>query len=249
MRMKIVVPIAALCAVLAAVAFAEMSKPATAPHHPSIGSEMGDMSSLSGKVTETMNGGGYTYVCLEKNGVKTWVAMPQTKVTVGQTLAVQPGQVMQNFRSKTLNRTFDSIVFSGGPAGTGVAPAAQAGAAVGSGPQATPLDKNIKVGKAAGPNAFRISEIYAKRSKLDKKEVTVKGKVVKVSKAIMQRNWVHLQDGSGDQKKGTHELVVTSQDLPAVGDVVTAKGMFAKDKDFGAGYLYPAIIENAKISK
>jgi hypothetical protein len=65
----------------------------------------------------------------------------------------------------------------------------------------------------------------------------------------MQRNWVHLQDGSGDQKKGTHELVVTSQDLPAVGDVVTAKGTFAKDKDFGAGYLYPAIIENAKISK
>ncbi len=69
---------------------------------------------LSGKVTETMNAGGYTYVCLEKNGQKTWVAMPMTPVKVGQELALQPGAVMNNFTSKTLNRTFDSIIFSAG---------------------------------------------------------------------------------------------------------------------------------------
>ncbi len=70
--------------------------------------------SLSGKVVETMNSGGYTYVCLEKNGQKTWVAMPQTTVKVGQELSCKPGMVMPNFKSKTLNRTFDSIVFSEG---------------------------------------------------------------------------------------------------------------------------------------
>ena len=69
---------------------------------------------LSGKVVETMNSGGYTYVCLEKGGQKTWIAMPQTKVTVGQEVACKPGMVMPNFTSKTLNRTFDSIVFSEG---------------------------------------------------------------------------------------------------------------------------------------
>ncbi len=69
---------------------------------------------LSGKVVETMNSGGYTYVCLEKNGQKTWVAMPQTKVAVGQEVTCKPGMVMPNFTSKTLNRTFDSIVFSEG---------------------------------------------------------------------------------------------------------------------------------------
>jgi hypothetical protein len=71
-------------------------------------------SALAGKVVETMNSGGYTYVSLEKNGKKTWVALPETKVKVGQEIACQPGGEMTNFRSKTLNRTFESIIFSGG---------------------------------------------------------------------------------------------------------------------------------------
>jgi len=70
--------------------------------------------SLSGKVVETMNSGGYTYICLENNGKKTWVAVPETKVTVGQKVTCQPGGEMNNFTSKTLKRTFDSIIFSNG---------------------------------------------------------------------------------------------------------------------------------------
>jgi hypothetical protein len=71
--------------------------------------------SLSGKVVETMNAGGYTYVALEKNGQKTWVAIPASVIKVGQEMTFQPGMEMKNFTSKTLNRTFDSIIFSGGP--------------------------------------------------------------------------------------------------------------------------------------
>jgi hypothetical protein len=69
---------------------------------------------LSGKVVETMSSGGYTYVCLENSGNKTWVAVPQSTVKVGQNLTCQPGMEMKNFTSKTLNRTFASIIFSGG---------------------------------------------------------------------------------------------------------------------------------------
>jgi hypothetical protein len=69
---------------------------------------------LSGKVVETMNSGGYTYVCIENSGRKTWVALPDTKVTVGQMIACQAGGEMKNFTSRTLNRTFDSIIFSPG---------------------------------------------------------------------------------------------------------------------------------------
>jgi hypothetical protein len=69
---------------------------------------------LSGKIVETMNAAGYTYVCLENNGKKTWVAMPMTQVKVGQQVSCQPGSVMNNFTSPTLKRTFESIVFSGG---------------------------------------------------------------------------------------------------------------------------------------
>jgi hypothetical protein len=71
---------------------------------------------LSGKVIETMDSGGYTYVCLEKDGKKTWLAVPQMKVVKGSEMSFQPGVEMSNFKSKTLNRTFESIIFSGGPA-------------------------------------------------------------------------------------------------------------------------------------
>lgn len=107
----------------------------------------------------------------------------------------------------------------------------------------------IHVDKATGPGAYTVAELHAKGAALDKKEVTVRGKVVKVSSSIMNRNWVHLRDGSGDAAKGTHNLVVTTQDAPSVGDVVTAKGVLAKDKDFGAGYVYAVIVEDATVKK
>ena len=107
----------------------------------------------------------------------------------------------------------------------------------------------IKVDKAKGADAYTVSETYEKAGKLDKKTVSVRGKVVKVSKGIMGKNWVHLQDGSGDSGKGTNNLVITTQDVPKVGDVVTAKGILYKDKDFGAGYLYKVIVEEATLKQ
>jgi hypothetical protein len=107
----------------------------------------------------------------------------------------------------------------------------------------------IKVEKAKGADGYTVSETYEKAGKLDKKTVVVHGKVVKVSKGIMGKNWVHLRDGSGDAGKGTNNLVVTTQDAPTVGDVVTAKGTLYKDKDFGAGYKYQVIVEEGTVKK
>jgi hypothetical protein len=112
-----------------------------------------------------------------------------------------------------------------------------------------PAGKNVKVEKAAGADAHTVGEIFAKRKALDKKTVVVRGKVVKVSAGIMGANWIHVQDGTGDAKKSTHDLVVTSQDLPSVGDVVTLKGILSMDKDFGAGYRYDVIVEKASIQR
>ncbi len=129
----------------------------------------------------------------------------------------------------------DALAFGnmpGGGSGAAKAPAA-----------ATP----IKVEKAKGADGYTVSEAFEKAGKLDKKTVVVRGKVVKVSKGIMGKNWVHLQDGSGDPGKGTNDLVVTTQDSPKVGDVVTAKGTLYKDKDFGAGYQYKVIVEDATV--
>ena len=117
-RSTLVVAVCVLCVVIASgcdktkkdvpvPASATQAQPAaTMPQPPAI--------SLSGKVVETMNSGGYTYVSLEHDGKKTWVALPATPVKVGQEVTCQPGMEMKNFTSKTLNRTFASIIFSGG---------------------------------------------------------------------------------------------------------------------------------------
>jgi len=257
MKRSGILVIALIMTIGAGAAYASPEKSATTPavKKPSVKTEKDDSNAgLSGKVVETMDAAGYTYVCLEKNGKKTWVAVSQTKVVVGSNMTFQPGAEMQNFTSKSLNRTFDSIIFSGGPVASGTAPAGHPATsapqgATGSKAQTASLDKSVKVEKAAGPDAYTVAEVYAKRSALDKKTVAVKGKVVKVSQAIMGKNWVHIQDGSGDQQKGTHNLVATSQDMASVGDIVTITGTFAKDRDFGAGYLYKAIVEDAKVQK
>jgi hypothetical protein len=200
--------------------------------------------SLSGKVVETMNSGAYTYILLEKNGNKTWAAVPHMKVEKGQKISLLPGALMENFRSSTLNRTFDKIYFSAGPAST----PGQEVTTGSKGKVVIPTEK-ITVEKASGPNAYTIAEIYKNISRLDKKEVVVRGKVMKVSAQIMGKNWLHIQDGTGDVKKGTEDLVVTTQDRPAVGDIITVSGTIAKDKDFGSGYKYKAIMEDAHIKK
>lgn len=93
----------------------ELPVPAAAPQaQPAANMQQPPAISLSGKVVETMNSGGYTYVSLENNGNKIWVAVPATVVKVGQDVVCQPGMEMKNFTSKTLNRTFASIIFSGG---------------------------------------------------------------------------------------------------------------------------------------
>lgn len=201
---------------------------------------------LSGKVVETMNSAGYTYVCLEKNGKKTWLAVPETKIALGQNMSFRPGSEMVNFESKTLKRKFDKIIFSAGPVAQKVNKGSMP---VGSKSKVVAVTEKISVEKASGENAYIIADVYKNRNNLNNKNIVVRGKVVKVSEGILQRNWIHLQDGSGNRKKGTHNLVVTSQGLASVGDIITVRGTVYKDKDFGGGYRYDVIVENAGIKK
>ena len=205
---------------------------------------------LKGKVIQTIDSGGYTYVLLDRNGAQLWVAMPVTKVSAGDEVSIVPGVEMRNFTSNTLKRTFDRIIFSSGMAPKeGGAVNAQASSMLSSRPYGEIEKKNVNVEKAHDPNGYTVSEIYEKRAALNGKPVVVKGSVVKVSTGIMGKNGIHLQDGSGAQEKDDFDITVTSQDQPVAGDVVVARGTLFVDKDFGAGYRYTAIIEDAKIQK
>ena len=106
-----------------------------------------------------------------------------------------------------------------------------------------------KVAKATGADGRTVAEVWAQKAQLKEKSVTVRGQVVKFSPGIMGKNWIHVRDGSGAAEKNDHDLTVTTLDETKVGEVVTVKGLVRVDKDFGAGYAYPVIVEDAKITK
>jgi len=103
------------------------------------------------------------------------------------------------------------------------------------------------VEKADGENSYTVAEIFEQAKELDGKKVRVRAQVVKFNSNIMGRNWLHLQDGSGDPMQNTHDLVVTTSDELSSPKVITVEGVVAADKDFGAGYTYVVIVEDSTI--
>ncbi len=99
---------------------------------------------------------------------------------------------------------------------------------------------------AEEPTQKTVEALNVEKAQLGGKQVQFKGKVVKVNNGIMNKNFLHIQDGTGG--KGNNDVTVTSMQTAAVGDQVTIVGKVALNKDFGAGYIYPLIIEDAAIS-
>ncbi len=100
---------------------------------------------------------------------------------------------------------------------------------------------------AADPVKKSVAELYLEREQLKGQQVQLQGKVVKVNNGILNRNFIHLQDGTGE--KGSNDVTVTSQDTAQVGDQVRVVGTVTLDLDFGSGYTYPLIVEKASITK
>ena len=100
---------------------------------------------------------------------------------------------------------------------------------------------------AADAAVKTVAAVYQEMAELSGKSVQVEGQVVKVNNGIMGRNFVHVRDGTGDQN--SNNLIVTSKDTAAVGDQVVISGLVKLDRDFGSGYLYPLLVEDATIAK
>jgi hypothetical protein len=203
--------------------------------------------SLTGEVLETQTVDGYTYLRLKTAQGETWAAVPTIAVKKGAQVTIDNASTMLNFESKTLKKTFDKIVF-GQIAVPGAKTAAAHGAApAGGGNGLTP--KVAKVAKATGPDARTVAEVVAGRATLTGKAVLVRAQVVKVSLDILGKNWLHLQDGSGSPADGTNDILVTTKDSAAVGDIVSARGTVRTDVTLGAGYAYAVLVEDASVRK
>lgn len=209
---------------------------ATAPSAPHTGAAAAQP--RVGAVVETMNAGGYTYVKLDLGGEQVWAAGPETKVAVGDRIQLVTGTTMMSFHSNTLDRTFDRIEFV--PALPREGEAVAAPSAVTGAPAAPAV---VTEAIAPAPGGQAIAATLAGAKALAGKPVTVRGKVVKFNAGILGRNWVHLQDGTGDLT-----LTTASTAAPLVlGDVVVMRGTMALDQDFGGGYRYPVLVQDAAI--
>ena len=211
---------------------------------------------MTGEVLETLAAPPYIYVRLKTDQGETWIAAPQTEVAVGEMLQVSEAMEMKSFKSKTLGREFKSVYFASSVAklGSGQKPAGHAGMAKPAGhpggarPKAAPGVVPKAVAKAGGEAGRTVAEVHSQRAALKGKQVVVRGTVLKFNGGIMGRNWLHVQDTTGDAAAGTNDLTVTTADSARPGDVVTVTGTVATDKDFGAGYAYAVLIEQAKVA-
>ncbi len=267
MEMKKIIPLIALVALVSSGCKDDKAKGpeggAKAPesiHGGSTGAHTSRSSLHSGIAVDTMTSGGYTYVEVEESGVKYWIAAPQFKVKKGEKVSFGSGSWMENFKSKTLNKTFDKILFLSG-VGVGdeaLAPSSMASAVAGAHGGGAGNNYGIpKSGVSDAPekgsiqkleDGYLVSELFSMKKELAGKVVKVRGKVVKVSRNIMGKNWIHIQDGSGDAS--SNDVTFTSKTNTAkVGSIVIAQGTLAADKDFGAGYKYPVIMENSTFTE
>lgn len=193
------------------------------------------------KVVEKIPSNNYLYLQVSENKETYWIAVPAMNIDIDETIYFSKYMVMKDFKSDNIDRTFDNILFVEDARKSSTPDEMKK---IHSG--AIPVEKqDVKIDPSAGGKT--IQQIYADKSSLNGKMVITKGKVVKFNKQIMKRNWIHIQDGTGDEN--SYDLVITTNDEVKVGDVIIAEGKLAVDKDFGAGYFFPVIIEEAKIEK
>lgn len=231
-----------------------------------------------GVVLEAITGGGYTYLNIDENGEKFWIAGPQTTIEKGAEVSFNEQVWMPNFTSRALNRTFEKILFvSGVNDGSQEAePTNEEDSSLveesvdeihsgitygandyGTVEEAAPEDDENAIDDQAeeeeeeplpADGMYTVEDLYNMANRLKGETVKVEGEVVKVSENIMGMNWIHIQDGTGT--RGKNKMVFRSnKDTAKVGDTVIAEGRLETDKDFGYGYFYSVIVEDSSFTE
>ena len=204
-------------------------------------------------VQEVLQVASYTYLNVqEEDGENKWIAVPTIEAQLGEVYYYKGGMAMPNFHSTELDRTFDSVLFLGSitsaeaidvDSGMVDPDAPKEEVIPGKQPTLSQLELNIDPIE----DGIRIATLFEHGEQYAGKKVKVIGEVTKFSANIMGHNWIHFQDGT--VFKFDYDLMVTSQEMVSVGDVVVFEGVIAVNKDFGAGYFYKVILEDAVLVK
>ncbi len=188
-------------------------------------------------IVEVIQSSNYTYLEVEENDENFWIAVSSREAKQGDILYYTDALEMRDFNSKELNRTFPVIYFVQDPSNS-----PETGKATSpSGKQSTERVKSIEVEHIEG--GISLSELFENQNDYQNKSVKIRGLVVKVNDHIMGKNWVHIQDGTGSDN--FYDLTITTMDNLEVGTIATFEGKIALKKDFGSGYAYDIIMEEA----
>ncbi len=197
----------------------------------------------SGVVEETLQATSYTYIKLKEADGEHWIAVTKRTLEPGTTVYYKPDLEMKDFESKDLQRSFSSIYFVSAISDQPDLNADTKGMSMGSSHQEAPAPANISVEQPK--DGISIAELAKNRASYEGKIIKVRGQVTKYNPNIMGRNWAHIQDGT--QEGSVFDLTVTTNDDVAKGQTVTFEGKIVLNKDFGAGYKYAIIMEEAKV--
>lgn len=194
-------------------------------------------------VKEVLNANAYTYLLVTEGEKEYWMAIPKTEVKVGKTYTYEGGMEMKKFESKDLKRTFESVFFVEGLTDPNPPAATEATSEAPKATSSTQLSKGITLAKGG----ISLFDLYSTRDKLAGKTVILTGKVVKFMPQIMNKNWIHLQDGTSFN--GFNDITITTLEKLKVDDIVSLKGTVVLNKDLGSGYKYDILIEDAVVVK
>ena len=192
-------------------------------------------------VKEIVQTSSYTYLKMKEEGAVYWGAIPRRDdIKEGGTYYFDNYQVMKDFQSRELDKTFESVYFIELISDKPIAVAK---------PMPSERKGSSKVGNMEIENldpvegGISLGELYAKLDTYEGKMVKIRGIAVKYTSAVMQKNWVHIQDGT--QHGENFDLTITTTDEVVQGDLVTFEGKIILNKDFGHGYFYEVLMENA----
>ena len=198
------------------------------------------------KVNEVLQANAYTYLNVSENGSDYWIAVSKQDASPGEQYIFEKSLEMTDFKSKDLDKLFERILFV-----DNLVSADHANQDISEknikdhmGRKTIGFDENIHIEKSQ--DDLTIENLFKNSSTYEGKTVTVKGQVTKVNNNIMNKNWLHIQDGT--KFNDNYDLTITSSMNAQNGDIITATGKVVLNKDFGAGYFYKLLIEDAEIT-
>lgn len=194
-------------------------------------------------VDEVIQGSNYTYLFVSENGRKSWIAVNKQEAQKGEVYSFDKALQMDNFTSKELNKTFDVIYFVSELKGNPQASASKSSGLTAHSGTVTSEKKDVSVVKS--DTEITIAALFKNRNLYAGKKIKISGIVVKVNNGVMGKNWIHIQDGTSDN--GNFDLTITSQNEVKINDTVLFEGTITLNKNFGSGYFYDVILEDATL--